>query len=290
MRTSVKMAIFCGVVVVVFVVLFLLTIPRGLSVADLQHAADQIAKLDRALVAREVPWSKVQLLYDSKTARVVADTDRFEDNMALNFKVEDAIKEGQAAEYPAIPAVILRRTLLRAMLYHLDALLEPKTKVELAMSHAERAERATVVVRPLLAFADEETPGASALLEKALQDWRKSGNPTAAAKVRQFTQTLFASGVLKRLAQWQALPDKAKQNRLAALALQADMRQLYSYLYPVHAKKDKATAWRILTEFTNQPSEVDAELIEKGISAAFGVTGFGFEKPTVEGVAATPAQ
>jgi hypothetical protein len=270
MSRNKKILVFVFLFFAAFAVLYWLTVPRSLSLPTMSHAADNIVLLDQALSQRSIDWNRVMILYDRRVKAFVSDTDRFQDNIKLDFTARDAIQEGKTNEHPEIPAVILRRTFLRAVLYHLEALMNPHTRPENTMTLSERADRVRVIVKPVLLFAGQESTAGSNLIILRITEWKAAGDEIKAQQFLDAVQGLFADAVLKRLDEWRKLPDKMKQDRLRALLLQADMRQLFHYLYPVHAQHDKKMAWRVLTEFANPPKEVDADLIEKAIRTEFG--------------------
>jgi len=270
MRKYAKLAAFIALLLIVFAGLYALSIPRSLNLGTMAKAADNIAVLDQMLAAKDIDWAKVETLYNNNVSRFVRETNRFEDNSELDFKVHDAIDEGKKGENTELYAIIMRRTLLRVALYHIAGVMLPRTRPENTMSMDERRARARVVLKPIILFTEQESAEYSKTLARLANDWESTGNEAKARTFFEAVQGMMAGATLRRLNEWRSLPHKERADRLRALVLQADMRQLYQYLYPIHAQQDKPVAWRILTEFTNPPTEVDPDAIEKPIIEFFG--------------------
>ncbi len=221
--------------------------------------------MDAALAVEKPDWETIKPLYWRGTlSRVAAETRNSAANVNLKLKIDeifDLAHESGATE--DINAIIARRTLWRIVALLLENEIAPPKK---APALAERRTRATILLDSLCRLIARAEPDKGAaygrLLHAREQHW--AGKPDAAAAQAYFDAIdgVMADMTLRRLAQWRALDKTNATQRRQAVVLQADMRQLFSVLYPRLFDEDQHDSWTALTEFTNDPAKMDADYIE----------------------------
>ena len=260
---------FIVVAAAILVILSILNVRRPMSLSRLQSAISQLNEFDRSLRAQPPDWPAMKKMYRGPLESLVKETKRFVQKADLHGKIEDSIAEGKKGYVDDVQSIILRRTLLRVCLYHIEALLSPKDPQETALTIPERIAHIEALLEPVEAFARElgQETGVNyqTVLDARWTAWK--ANPTAAS-TQDFIQTIdgmMADVVLFRLAQWRTLQTADKEQRRRAVVLQAEMRQLFHIFYTRLYDRIRQQAWEALTELTNEPSKMNADQIEKVI-------------------------
>ena len=265
----IKTLIFLACTIAVFVGLGILNQPRNLDQDTIRDAVESMLKLDELLAKQKIGWGDVDGQYFGELDKVVADTDRFIEDVRLHRKIRDAIKAGKKDISPRLQGIIIRRTLLRACLYHIEALLTPKIEPEISLPATEKQWRIEALMQLVFKFVENESPVYLDGLHKRLDHWKESGQLADGEKFIEYVKGIVAKTILIRMNQWRKLNKKTKEGRFNSIVYQAEMRQLFHYLYPDHAAYNKKKAWKILTEFTNNPDDVDDRFISEGVAEAF---------------------
>jgi hypothetical protein len=165
--------------------------------------------------------------------------------------------------------------LLRAATLHLIATLRGAEKPESALSIEDRKTRVRALAAPALDFAAEERnqepagPACEQAISRRLDAWRANPNAQTADAAVEALDGMFANVILSRLRTWKALRLAEQEQRRQAVVLQAEMRQIFYIIYPRAFERDREGAWKTLTEFTNDPKQMDAAFIAKTVKTDF---------------------
>jgi hypothetical protein len=261
--------VFMATVVAILIILSVMNIKRPMRISQVHEALKQLNELDQALQAPKIDWTAVQKMYRKPLTSLVKETKRYIQKADLYGKIEESIAEGKKGSVDDVQSIIIRRTLLRICVYHAEALLISKDEQETSLTMAEREERMKAFMAPIIEFARESVQHGGLAYEDALQKrwaaWQKNQTPEATQEFLDGVDGLFADAVLQRLAQWRLLSLTEKEQRRKAVVLQADMRQLFHIFYPRLYDRIRQKAWEALTEFTNDPSQMNADAVEKVI-------------------------
>lgn len=260
---------FVAAAIIALIILSILNVRRPMSLSRLQTAVSQINEFDRALQAQPPDWTAMKKMYRGPLESLVKETKRFVQKADLHGKIADSIAEGKKGYVDDVQSIILRRTLLRVCLYHIEALLTPKDPQETALTMPERIAHIEALLGPVEAFARElgqETGVAyQTVLEARWAAWKANPSTTATQDFIAAIDGLMADVVLHRLAQWRTLLTTDKEQRRRAVVIQAEMRQLFHVFYTRLYDRIHQQAWEALTELTNEPNKMNADLIEKVI-------------------------
>jgi len=287
MKPWMKISLFIVVVVLVFLVLWWMTIPRSLDRQDIIKGTDQLLAMDGFLSQDPVDWNTVKDNYKGRLARLVTETDRFAEDIHLDSKIKDAIEEGIHGNVSDIQAVILKRTLLRTALYHIEALITSTTEPEISMDMDEKIFRMEPLLRVVYRFVEEASPEKATLyrqnIKKAYEAWKAKPNQVEEEAFHQTINGVICDFILNQLDQWRELDPSDRKQRLKAVEYQADMRQLFHIPYPRYMKIEKKKAWVALTEFANMPEKMDDNAIEESVRFFAGNQLKNYEASTQEG-------
>jgi hypothetical protein len=268
-KTIKKVLYFAATAIAILIILSIFNVRRPMSLSHLQTAILQIGEFDKALRSQSIDWPAMKKLYHGPLETLVKETKRFVQKADLHGKIEDSISEGKKGYVDDVQSIILRRTLLRVCLYHLEALLTPKDPQEVSLTVPERIEHIEALLGPVYAFARELGQETGVAYQTALEAkwvaWK--ANPTAVATqdLIDAVDGMSADVVLYRLSQWRTLQTSDKEQRRKAVVLQAEMRQLFHIFYTRLYDRIHQQAWEALTEFTNEPNKMNADQIEKVI-------------------------
>jgi hypothetical protein len=265
-----------GLLAGAFVILSVMNIRRGPSVRTVERAVTQIGEIEKSLVSRPVDWQAVRKQYHGPLVALVKDTRRFLPDANLNNKVRESIAEGAKTGFDDIQAIIVSRTFLRVCWLHLIATLAPQQEEERALNAEDRRARATILLKPVERFLlvegqrleeplGNELPGTvqeavSGLWPATLEHYAYGKSPIDL--VEQEMDVVAVRVILARLAKWRALDLRDREQRLKAIALQADMRQLIYFPYERMHDRLGREAWTAMTAFTANPSEMSAQEVE----------------------------
>lgn len=265
-KNTKKIIIFTICLIFTFVILYIMNIPRPISLKTSKNAVKNLQKMDELLAEDQPDWGLIEDLFLDDVSKYVSDTEHLLDSVRLDLKIEDAITEAIKGGYSPLQAIIVRRSLLRACLYHMEAQLLAPTEIEKRIEFSERQVRAETAFEPVTRFAEQAAPEHVAGLKDSMGAWLSGGEEEQAQQVITNLRRMTVDVIAKRLSKWNGLDKNDRQERLQAIVAQAEMRQLFHYVYPYLSKQNKDLAWQVLTEFANKPEEIEVEKIERAIA------------------------
>ncbi len=257
------------VALVVFAILGYWNMPKNMPFITIETAATAIVELDGRLDVEQPPWDVIEQSYYDNISKFMERTEAYEDNIRLDLKIRDSFKEAKKGLSDDVQSIIIRRTLLRAVIMHLQQMLTPTVEPERKLSADERGRRVRVLLTAVEHFAREAGERYPALIQDTAAAWQAEMTPAKAQPLIDVIDGMIALEILELLAEHRQLQEKMDENNRQLVVLQAEMRQLYHVLYSRHAKTEKDIAWKVLTVFTNKPQEFDADFVENAITSFF---------------------
>jgi len=150
---SIKTISYVVVALVVFAILGYWNMPKNMPFITIETAAAAIVELDGRLDVEQPPWNVIEQNYYDKVSKFVERTEAYEDNIRLDLKIRDSFKEAQKGLSDDVQSIIIRRTLLRAVIMHLQQMLTPTGEPENKLSADERGRRVRVLLKAVEHFA-----------------------------------------------------------------------------------------------------------------------------------------
>ncbi|HPQ67723.1 MAG TPA: hypothetical protein PKW95_01260 [bacterium] len=268
-KQSIKTASYIIVALVVFAVLGYWNIPKNLPFSTMEDAVTAIVDLNGRLETEKPQWDAIERSYYDNISKFMERTEAYEDNIRLDLKIRDSLKEAEKGLTDDVQSIIIRRTMLRAVIMHLQQMLLPTVEPENKLSAHERGQRVDVLLKAVEQFAKEAGGRYPVVIHEAVAAWHAEMTQTKAQQVIDVIDGMIAREILDLLARHRQLQENMDENYRQLVVLQAEMRQLYHVLYSRHAKTEKDTAWKVLTLFTNKPLEFDADYVENAITSFF---------------------
>lgn len=262
------------VVVVVFVVLAIMNMQKGISRGSISKAIERIETVNQLLVEQPVDWDAVDDAYQNRSlVALVRETDRFLERARLHGKISSAIENGRKKYIEDFSPIMVRDTLFRVCLLHIEALLLPKDEIEARLSIEQRMERIALLSRPIYRYfiAENETRSSAyrRWFDNAVAKWRSApGEETAKLAIEQI-DLIMADMILEQIEKWRKLNKDADDERQVALLMQLHINQLYYVFYERLFDRIGETTRDLLLELDDDPREIDMDKFEDTIRQGF---------------------